>query len=176
MPTPPTPSPVSVEIIPASLEQAPILANLLELYVYDFSEFMELKLGADGRFGYPRLPLYWTEPQRYPFLIRADGHLAGFAFVCRGSEFSNDAEVWDMAEFFILRGFRRHGLGMQAAREVWRTFPGKWEVRVLDQNQKAVAFWARAVGEFLGETIEPNRLDKAGKSWHIFSFASKPAA
>jgi predicted acetyltransferase len=171
-----TPSPAGLEIIPASLEQAPILANLLELYVYDFSEFLDLKLGADGRFGYKRLPLYWTEPNRHPFLIKADGHLAGFVFVCRGSEFSNDAEVWDMAEFFIVRGFRRLGLGMQATQEIWRKFPGRWEVRVLGLNQKAKAFWGRAVNAFLGETIEPTLLDRDGKSWHIFSFESKPDA
>jgi hypothetical protein len=31
--------PVSVEVDPALLEHAPILANLLELYAHDFSEF-----------------------------------------------------------------------------------------------------------------------------------------
>src|SRR5215212_478663 len=122
-----TTSAVDVEVVPALPEQEPILANLLELYAHDFSEFVDLKLGADGRFGYERLPLYWTEPERHPFLFTSDGHLAGFAFVRRGSEISGDADVWDMAEFFIVRGLRRLGLGMKAAQEVWRKFPGRWE-------------------------------------------------
>src|SRR6185436_3549414 len=130
-------SPVNVEIISALEEQEPILANLLELYAHDFSEFIDLKLGADGRFGYKHLSLYWKEPDRYPFLIIAEGHFAGFVFVRRGSEISNDADVWDMAEFFIVRGFRRLGLGMKVAQEIWKKFPGKWEVRVIDRNQKA---------------------------------------
>src|SRR5258708_5327680 len=105
-----TTSATDVEIIPALPEQEPILANMLELYAHDFSELIDLKLGADGRFGYKHLPLYWLESNRYPFLIMANNHLAGFALVRRGSEISNDADVLDMAEFFIVRGSRRLGL------------------------------------------------------------------
>src|SRR5690349_15513914 len=98
-----TTSPVNIEIIPALKDQQPILANLLELYVYDFSEFLDLKLGADGRFGYKYLPLYWENADRHPFLIMVDGHWAGFVFVRRGSEISGDEDIWDMAEFFVVR-------------------------------------------------------------------------
>ena len=171
-----TTSAVDVEIIRALPEQGPILANMLELYAHDFSEFVDLKLGDDGRFGYKHLPLYWKESNRYPFLVMANSHFAGFVFVRRGSEISNDADVWDMAEFFIVRGFRRLGLGMKVAQEIWKKFPGKWEVRVMDRNHKAKDFWRRAINEFLGKTIEPTPLDKDGEGWRVFSFESKPAA
>lgn len=162
-----------VEVIAASPEQEPVLANMLELYVHDFSELMDLKLGPDGRFGYKSLPLYWKESNRYPFLIMADGHLAGFVFVRGGSAISDEADVWDMAEFFIVRGFRRQRVGTHAAQEIWKRFPGKWEVRVTDRNEKARNFWDRAVGEFLGKTIKPCLIDKDGKTWHVFSFESR---
>ena len=110
-----TTSVVDVEIIPALPEQEPILANMLELYIQDFSELVDLKLAEDGRFGYKHLSLYWKESNRYPFLIKANGHLAGFVFVRKCSEVSNDADVLDIAEFFIVRGFRRLGIGMKAA-------------------------------------------------------------
>src|SRR6201995_1506925 len=110
---------LKVELVPAREEQAPILSNLIEFYAYDFSEFMDLKLGEDGRFGYKALPLYWQESTRHPFLILVDNHLAGFAFVRRGSEISGDTDVWDMAEFFVMRGYRRLGIGMKIAHEVW---------------------------------------------------------
>jgi predicted acetyltransferase len=171
-----TTSAVDVEIIPALPEQESILANMLELYAHDFSEFIDLKLGADGRFGYKHLPLYWQESNRYPFFIMANGHFAGFVFVRRGSEISNDADVWDMAEFFIVRGFRRLGLGMKVAQEIWKKFPGKWEVRVIERNHKAKDFWGRTINEFLGKAIEPIPLGKDGEDWHIFSFESKGAA
>ncbi|HSB11376.1 MAG TPA: GNAT family N-acetyltransferase [Blastocatellia bacterium] len=166
---------MDLEVTLALPEQEPILANMLELYVHDFSEFIDVELGPDGRFGYKRLPLYWRESNRYPFLIMADGHLAGFAFVCRGSGIAGDADVWDMAEFFIARGFRRRGLGMKVAQTIWEKFPGKWEVRVLDRNQKAMEFWRRATNRFLGKTIEPIPFNKDGIGWHVFSFESGSA-
>src|SRR5271155_1151437 len=48
----------ALEVIRAAPDQAPILANLLELYAHDFSEFHDIDLGEDGRFGYRSLPLY----------------------------------------------------------------------------------------------------------------------
>ena len=168
-----TTSQVKVEIIPALEEQEPILANLLELYAHDFSEFIDLKLGADGRFGYKHLPLYWRESNRHPFLITVNGYLAGFVFVRRGSEISNDADVWDMAEFFIVRGYRRLGIGTKVVHEVLEKFPGKWEVRVIDRNQRAMKFWGRAISEFLGKDVDSVPSDKGGQGWHIFSFDSK---
>ena len=116
--------PASVEVDPALREHAPILANLLELYAHDFSELHILDIGPDGRFGYESLPLYWSEPNRHPFLIRADGKLAGLALVKRGSEISGNQTVWDMSEFFVLRGCRRRGIGMLAARKCGGVFRG----------------------------------------------------
>ena len=169
-------SAVDVKIIRASPDQEPILANMLELYAHDFSEFLSLKLGPDGRFGYSRLHLYWEEGTRHPLFVKADGSFAGFVLVSRGSEISHDQEVWDMAEFFILRGFRRLGLGMRVAHKIWKMFPGRWEVRVRDLNQGAKDFWARAINSFLGETIEPTAYEKGGAAWHLFSFESTRAA
>src|SRR5438309_2939205 len=103
-----------LEVVPATFEQAPILANLLELYCHDFSEFRDLDIGEDGRFHYPSLSDYWSEEGRYPFLVRLDGKLAGLVLV------KKSGSVWDIAEFFILRGCRRRGIGMQATHEVWK--------------------------------------------------------
>lgn len=161
---------MNVEIIAARQEQEPILSNLFELYSHDFSEFFELTLGPDGRFGYSRLHLYWEEPGRYPFIIRADGRLAGFVFVRKGSEVSGDPDVWDMADFFVARGFRRQGVGTAAAHEVWKSFPGRWEIRVMDSNRKARKFWHLAIDAFLGASCEPTTFAKDGQLWHVFSF------
>src|SRR5215213_1946336 len=159
MTIPGTDSPMSVEVMPALREQEPVIANLLELYSHDFSEFVDLTLGADGRFGYEHLPLYWTDHNRYPFFIGAGGHLAGFVFVSRGSELSTDPDVWDMTEFFIVRGFRRLGVGTTAALQIWKRFPGRWEIRVMERNTLAKEFWARAISTLLGTTVESSRFD-----------------
>lgn len=161
------------EVIPALPEHEPILARILELYIYDFSDFLEVELHEDGRFEYPHLHLYWEENGRYPFLVKVNGRWAGFVFVRRGSQIHESVDVWDMAEFFIMRKYRRLGVGMRVAQEIWRRFPGKWEVRIMDLNERAKPFWSRAIGGFLGEPNRPTRLDKNGRVWLVHSFESR---
>ena len=110
-----------------------------------------MTLGSDGRFEYGSLSLYWTEPNRFPFIVRVDGRIAGFALVKKGSDFSGDLTVWDMADFFIVRGERRRLVGQSAASEVWRRFPGQWEVRVLPNNIPALGFWSKAISNYKGK-------------------------
>jgi predicted acetyltransferase len=165
--------PVLVEVIPALPEHEPVLANLLELYAHDFSEFMDLEIGPDGRFGYQHLPLYWKEEDRYPFLILGSGNLAGFAFVRKGSQLSGNLETWDMTEFFVLRGYRRLGVGTKAAHVIWKKLPGTWEIRVRERNRGAKAFWAGAVDTFTDKKIDPIAYEKEGELWHVFSFEAK---
>jgi predicted acetyltransferase len=162
-----------VELQPARPEDAPILLNLIELYSHDFSEFWPNDIGEDGRFGYKSLPLYWSEPGRHPFLIKTDGHLAGLALVKQGSEFSGSPTVWDLGEFFVLRGWRRHGVGTRAAHQVWRRFSGDWEVRVMQSNLPAQLFWKRAISTFTGRPVQSVLVEKDGKQWHLFSFKSE---
>jgi predicted acetyltransferase len=93
--------------------------------------------------------------------------------VKRGSEVSNLEAVWDMAEFFVIRGYRRRGVGIAVAHQLWRRFPGIWEVRVMESNHSAHPFWTRAVSTFTNESLSPVRIQKGDKYWHLFSFESK---
>jgi predicted acetyltransferase len=164
-----------IEVNRASVEQKPILANLLELYSHDFCEFIDLEIGSDGRFGYRELDLYWTDPDRLPFLIYVDHKLAGFALIKTFRRDAIDGAVWDMTEFFILRGYRGQGIGTEAARQVWQRFQGHWEVRVMATNEPAYRFWSRAIESFVGVDFVEARYHQAGKNWRRFSFVSKAA-
>ena len=109
----PPPSLRVVSLEPASEADSSLLSNLLELYIHDMSEvFPHVQLGPDGRFGYSTLPFYWSEPdRRFAFLIRCDGRVAGFILATRGSPVVTDPNVLDVAEFFVLRQYRRGGRG-----------------------------------------------------------------
>jgi predicted acetyltransferase len=155
-----------IEVVSATREQMPIVDNLIQLYAHDFSEFQNIELDTDGRFQYTPLPLYWTDPNRHPFLVKVDGKPAGFVLV------KQEAGVWDMAEFFVVRACRRHGVGTAIAHDVWQRFPGPWEVRVMQANQAAIPFWERAISEFTGNKVAPTHLERGGKSWNLFSFDS----
>ncbi len=165
----------NVELIRATAEERPLLENLLELYIHDFSEFHGVALGADGRFRYPDLPLYWLEPERHPFLARMDGDLAGFALVRKTASIDGSKAVWDMAEFFVLRGMRRRGVGTELAQAVWAEFPGAWQVRVMQSNQRARLFWVSAIAKQVGAPIQPTAIEKDAERWSVFSFESTRA-
>jgi predicted acetyltransferase len=167
--------PPGVEVLPAAREHEPVLANMLELYAYDFSEVCDLQLWPDGRYHYPALPLYWQEKTRFPFLVKAGGHLAGFVLVSSGSLISGDPQVWDMAEFFVMRRYRRQGIGAAVAQEIWRRFPGPWDVRVLESNQPAQAFWQATLHAFAGSPAAPVSVEQGGKQRRVFSFVSSDA-
>jgi predicted acetyltransferase len=156
-----------VQLLPAAFEQKGVLANLLELYCHDFSAWAEVQISPDGRFGYKHLDLYWTEPDRHPFLIHADGRLAGFVLVGKTED-----SVWDMAEFFVLRGYRRRGVGMAAAWLALQRFPGKWQVRVMDANRDARAFWEHSIRKFGADCLDARRDIRSGVEWTVFSFNS----
>jgi len=162
-----------IEVAPATPDQAPVIANLLELYAHDFSEFHPLQLCADGRFGYPQLSAYWSEPDHYPFLVKVDGNLAGLALIKRSDSILHGGTIWDVAEFFIVRAFRRRGVGVAVAHEVWKRFPGPWEVRVMESNRAGAYFWLRAIAAFVGGPVEPVAFEKDGLRWHLFAFESE---
>ena len=153
-----------------------ILSNLLELYIHDMSEvFPHVQLGPDGRFGYSRLPLYWSEPdRRFAFLIHCDGRIGGFILVTRGSPAVPDPNVLDVAEFFVLRQFRRAGIGREAASLLWRRLRGEWIVRVLETNEGALAFWRDTIATFTGGQFGEQPLRREPNDWRVFSFATGP--
>jgi len=74
-----------------------------------------------------------------------------------------------------VRGYRRRRVGTFVAHEVWKQFPGQWEVRVMESNGLAHRFWERTIWAFTGETIQARRVENGGKRWSVFGFESKPA-
>jgi predicted acetyltransferase len=162
-----------VALEPAKACDAPVLSNLLELYSHDLSDVFALELGASGRFGYEKLPLYWSESERrFPFLIRAGTRLAGFALVARGSPVSEDPNDFEIAEFFVLRRHRRSGVGRRAAFLLWGRFDARWIVRVSEGNQHGLQFWANVIAEYTSGTAVETSRHGSPHAWRVFSFNS----
>lgn len=162
-----------VVLAPAMTCDAAVLSNLLELYSHDLSEVFALELGANGHFGYEKLPLYWSEPERrFPFLIRVEARVAGFALVTRGSPASDDPNSFDIAEFFVLRRYRRSDVGRRAAFLLWNRFAAHWIVRVSEGNENGIRFWANVIAEYTSGTAVETRLAGSPHGWRVFSFNS----
>jgi predicted acetyltransferase len=154
---------MNIEVVPARLEDKPILGNLMELYQYDFSEFDGADVSEHGLYGYEYLDYYWTEPGRYPYLVRVDGKLAGFALVNRYSLLGRK-DTRTVAEFFIMRKYRRRGVGALVAGRLFGLFPGKWEVAQVPENQAAQAFWRKVIGSLTKGRFEEIQVDN--QRWH----------
>lgn len=137
------------------------LGALFELYAYDFSEILGLDVDESGRFQAPPLDVYWTDPQRHAFLVRVDERLAGFALVQERSRLTGVEAVNDMAEFFVLRRYRRRGVGQHAAGWLFDRFPGPWEVRQRAENHAATTFWRRAIARYTGGRFDEVLWDDA---------------
>ena len=152
----------TIDIIPASIEQMPIVKQLLELYTYEMTDLVDFDIKENGYFGYDELPLYWKEPSRYPYLIYANKKLAGFVLIQQGSPIENDPEIWDVTEFFIMRKFRNKDIGYFVAKHLWSSIKGRWQVRVWDNNTIAHAFWENVIMKFINKRIIPTKREHKG--------------
>jgi predicted acetyltransferase len=157
---------VTLEI--ARADQKPVLENLFQLYVHDFSEQWRGQprgeVGEDGLFeAYDHWDSYWIEAGRTPLLIRADGHLAGFALINR---FSHSGLPLDfaVAEFFVVRKHRRGGVGFSAATQLLRARPGLWELAVARRNTGALPFWRGVAQAIAGPSVE--EIDRDDPLWN----------
>ena len=139
----------------ASPEDAPIIANLMQFYIHDFSELwfdreVEGELEPDGRFSdYPGLDAYWSDPTREAWLFWIKGLPVGFALV---NDVAHSAIPVDraVAEFFVVRKHRRRGVGLAAAHALFGAAWGVWEAAVIRRNVGALAFWRRAAESYPG--------------------------
>jgi predicted acetyltransferase len=135
---------MAVTVTQAFREQAPILLNLMQFYMHDFSAFFvgtdRRDVEPDGRYADYALDDYWTQPNWSAFLIHCDGALAGFALI-NDQAHSGQAIDRSVAEFCVLRKYRGQGVGRIAAEALFSRHPGSWEVAVMRKNLAAAAFW-----------------------------------
>ena len=145
----------TVDIVEATHEDDPLLDRLLQFYQYDFGEIMGGDVGADGVYRYTTLERFWGTDDPHAFIVRVGGRVAGFAFVCRqGSHRDSSVPVWYVDEFFVMRKYRRRGVGERLARHIFDLFAGEWEAREVPTNTGAIAFWRKVIGDYTSGRYE----------------------
>lgn len=139
-------SPVGIDLVEVGSAEKQILWRLLQLYLHDMSEFDGSDIADGGDYEYSYFEHYFDpsldvlDRGRWACLFRVDARLAGFAMV---RHMQNGR--YSMAEFFVLRKWRRTGVGSAAAAAVLHRFPGGWDLTVLPENTGARAFWRRVI-------------------------------
>ena len=157
---------------PITVDQKSVFVQMMNLYDYDFTEFDNRDINEHGYFGYPYTDYLWNEGCRFPFFIRVDGRLAGFVIVKRNDSenfsFLTERDAHHINEFFVMKKYRRTGVGTFAARAAFDMFRGKWEVCQMQNNHPARRFWKKVIeGYTKGEFKE---CGTEGDEWVGFVF------
>ncbi|XEC96294.1 GNAT family N-acetyltransferase [Paenibacillus tarimensis] len=143
-----------IKLLEATVTDKPVIRNLLQLYQYDMSEFNGKDPDKHGFYNYNYLDHYWTEhgrkeEGRRAILIQINDFLAGFAFI---NNFSvvvpRTPTTRNLAEFFIMRKWRRRKIGKVIVSEIFDMYQGEWEIRQERENVNAQQFWRRVIHDY----------------------------
>ena len=147
---------MKIELSLVPYEDKTILYNLIQLYRYDSSEFDGHVLNKHGLYAYKYWDHQWTDDYRRPFIVHVDGEIAGFALVRLDvpKEYmmlSSAEKTNTIGDFFIMRKYRRRGVGGEAAASLFERFPGTWEIRQTSANTNAYVFWKHVISTYKGQ-------------------------
>ncbi|MGD9591595.1 MAG: GNAT family N-acetyltransferase [Candidatus Berkiella sp.] len=173
---------VQPELIALKSNEFSIIEPLALYYEYDMSRYCGRLPGWEfpvsgnylSKSLIQNLKSYFSEKNRYPFLIRVDEHPAGFVMV---NTIGTTAHVqWNMGEFFVLAPYQRCKIGQTIAKAVFERFMGEWEVAVIPQNTGALHFWKGVIHQFTNAKFSQEKKLLTKPENHqmiIFSFESK---
>lgn len=144
---------MTIEIInakesPTALEW---VRNVYPLYLHDLSDFDAnvYTLNELGRWEPDLLSLWLSHEYGHIFQVISNHKRVGFAFIAQAPFPQITPGVnFRMSEFFILRAYRRMGIGTRAACTLFNRFSGTWEILELPLNNQALLFWRSVISAY----------------------------
>lgn len=153
---------------PILAEDRPVVERLWQLYRHDLSEFRgqhdpsgfrETLPMEDGTFNARGLLPYVQEnADRAAYLFQIGARPVGFASICGLA-----SEPRHVAEFFVVRGARRQGVGRAAVQKLLALHPGAWEIPFQEHNVAAACFWRGVATSVGGDAAREERRPVPGK-------------
>jgi len=138
---------MNLTLLKASKEHNIVIRNLMQFYMYDFSEYTRYDVEDNGLFApYADLQDYFEGDNKFPYIVKADDKYVGFVLVKFTS--SKDRSYFSIAEFFILKKYRHEGIGKAIAIKVFNLHKGQWEVHQRDNNKAAQIFWNKVISAY----------------------------
>lgn len=151
-----------------------ILRNLFEHYLHDMAVWFEFDTKESGAYEFPTGEIW---EQGYQVNLLYNGRLpVGFALIGSGEEFVRQAGVNDIDEFFVLRRYRRRGVGRAFATTLFDRMPGDWLVRVFQRNRDGIPFWRSTIDLYTGSSFSETTHTVNGYPWSYFLFRSPGVA
>ena len=137
-----------------TVDEKPLLVRLMELYLYEFSQYSGDDVSEFGTYGYAHIDDYWNEEGRFPYLIRVDGKIAGFALICPHCDYRTEKDARCFGEFFVMRKYRGQGVGLKVATRLFDRHRGPWEICYWQNNVPASRFWKKVVERYTNGQYE----------------------
>jgi predicted acetyltransferase len=128
----------------AVIEDKQIIFDLFQPYLEELSSFPDEEIDykdEKGIYHYPYLDDHWRESVRHPYLLLCDNEIAGFALVRKAEE--HPEKHWEIAEFYVLPEFRRHGLATSCAIDIFKKHQGKWRIEFNKNNHASRVLWQK---------------------------------
>ena len=151
----------------------PVLQNLFEHYLHDMAEWFGFDTQEDGAYSYPTGQI-WDQGCDVFIAYSAVTPIA-FALVDSAGSRVPGSKARDLKEFFVVRRYRRDGVGKAFAAYVWDQCPGPWLVRVYQGNRPALPFWRNVIAEYSAGEFQENLFDAEGRAWSYFTFTARGA-
>lgn len=144
---------MKIELMTVTSDQKDILKNLMEKYTYEFSQYDLIPFDENGLYNDPHIDSYFTDHDRFPYFIRVDNKLAGFALVFKRAECPAPLD-WAVAEFFIAYGYRKKGVGTAVMKMLFERYKGIWQIKYHPKNKSSEIFWQKIANEASGGKFE----------------------
>jgi predicted acetyltransferase len=165
------PASEDVRLVAVDPAQRTVLGNLMQLYRHDMSEHRGYELDETGTYAYAYLDDYVTGPDRESWFIRVEGRLAGFVLTHRLPD-----GAWQISEFFVVRPYRRRGVGRIALAKAFQLHDGRWTCFVDESNEISERMCVKATADAAGPEVKARRgLSPTGFVGTVFRL-SVPAA
>ena len=145
---------MDISILPILIEEKEILRNLIEKYNYDSSDIDNDDVNDYGLYGYKYLDHYWTEENRYAYFIKVNNKLAGFVMIDNHLYYNEIKSNYCISEFFVLKKYRRMGVGKYVIKHIVNKYKGKWQIGYYPKNNTGKIFWNNVVKEITNEKYE----------------------
>lgn len=145
---------MSLQLQPATADQLALIRNLYQFYAYESSDWEQEDVEVDGCFYVCQdyLELYWQRPDWSAQLILLDGFIAGFLLIERSEIPGVDA--LEFADLFILKKYRRLGIGRALVEQVIIASEQSWLVSFYQQDPLAVPFWQSLLSQLPWRSVQ----------------------
>ncbi|MCM3132721.1 GNAT family N-acetyltransferase [Paenibacillus polysaccharolyticus] len=118
--------------------------NLFNYYLYELSAYSQEDIGTKGTFEMEDISPYYKDERLYPYFITCNEKIVGFILVTSPPYVANEVD-YSVQELFVLPKYRGSNIAKDAVMQIFKLYPGRYEVGMFKSNLKAVKFWTKLI-------------------------------